>query len=178
MEDNFKIIDDLFAAIIERREDVDYKEVISKLTILANQDKQYLKYIITFYENKEFFALILAMAVIKEVGQIAVPHLIDYLGDNHKKPSDSFSSLAQFWIADNLGDFGDKKAIPILIKLLDNEKCQVRVGAIQALGKLEAVEALPKIEYIAEHDEALYGWFDDPIKDVAAQVAEKLRQHL
>jgi HEAT repeat protein len=144
---------------------------------LAKEDGQCFKYIINYYQAKDFMNRTITSDIFrKQIGQTAVPYLINFLEENYTNSPTRLFSYAQYWIAQDLGELGDKKAIPILINLLDNDVADVRGGAVQALGKLIAVEALPRIEFIAEHDESGYGWFDT-MKEIAAEVAEKLRQH-
>jgi HEAT repeat protein len=173
MDDNFKFIDELYSNCTSNLISFD-AEIFQKVVALAKENEDCLKYVINYIQDENHPKRIITTLVIREVGNAA--YLIKILQENYTNSPSRLFSYAQYLIVENLGHIGDKRAIPILIKLLDNEVSDVRGGAVQALGKLEAVEALAKIEYIAEHDDAGYGWFDT-MKEIAAEVAEKLRQH-
>jgi HEAT repeat protein len=50
------------------------------------------------------------------------------------------------WAADALGEFGDKRAVPFLIKALQDKDIEVRVNAIMALGRIGDRTAVPVLK--------------------------------
>jgi hypothetical protein len=54
--------------------------------------------------------------------------------------------------AEALGKIGDPRAIPPLIKALDDERYMVRWDAVKALGELKAGPAIPNLERVAKTD--------------------------
>jgi HEAT repeat protein len=71
-----------------------------------------------------------------------VPYLLAALTDPHHRP------LA----ADALAELGETEAITAILRLLDASDPLTRIAALQALGKLQAKEAAPRIREIAKSD--------------------------
>ncbi|MGC9781652.1 MAG: HEAT repeat domain-containing protein [Candidatus Heimdallarchaeota archaeon] len=77
---------------------------------------------------------------------IAVPVLIDLMKNDE--------SLVRWRSAQALGLIGDNKAIPVLLNALKEDKCgDVRSSTVNALGKLEALEAIPHINWTILNDD-------------------------
>lgn len=54
--------------------------------------------------------------------------------------------------ASHLGLLRDNSAVPLLLKALEDDHAYVRACAALGLGRLRAVEARPKLEYLAKED--------------------------
>jgi HEAT repeat protein len=78
----------------------------------------------------------------------AVPILIPLLHDDE----------VNYIVPWSLGEIGDQRAIPPLIKTLDNKNPSMRVLAIYALEQLHAVEALPRLRALLnDNDRSNFG---------------------
>jgi len=60
--------------------------------------------------------------------------------------------------ADALGKIGDEKAIPGLLKLLEDSESDVRSRAADALGKIGDEKAIPGLLKLVEHSESSVRW--------------------
>jgi HEAT repeat protein len=83
--------------------------------------------------------------------------------------------------ATGLAKLGDKRAIPFLLKALDNNYGSKRYFAVEALGDLEAVEALPKLAELALNDHESIAEIQggpDKVSDAAVEAIKKIRRKL
>jgi HEAT repeat protein len=74
-----------------------------------------------------------------------------------------------------LGEIGDARAIPALVAALSNTDPLARVGAIGALEKLRAVQALPEMEKLFDDPEVPHAGDQIPVGTTARKAAEAIR---
>ena len=74
--------------------------------------------------------------------------------------------------ASSLGQIGDRSAIPVLTDALSDPRSSVRLMTVEALGKLRGVEAIPRIQHVAEHDA------DPQVREEAKRVVTDLVENL
>ena len=89
----------------------------------------------------------------------ALPILIPLLNDKE----------VNYRVLGSLGEIGDKRAIPAILKALDDNDPSVRVLAIYALEKLDAKEALPRLQQLVTDNEKSH--FDRMVS--VAEAAQK-----
>jgi HEAT repeat protein len=80
-----------------------------------------------------------------------------------------------------LGKLGDKRAISYLLKALNADYASTRYFAAEALGDLEAVEALPKLAELALNDHKSIAEIQggpDKVSDAAIEAIKKIRRSL
>jgi HEAT repeat protein len=83
--------------------------------------------------------------------------------------------------AEALGNIGDRRAIPFLIEALDDRSAEVRFWGAFALGKLKAIDALPKLKRIGATDRTrVKGWWTigkearDAVKAIESALADEV----
>src|SRR5260221_1818364 len=96
----------------------------------------------------------------------AVEPLIAALRDAHPR-------VRQF-CAEALGTLGDVRAIDPLIDMLEDKSANVRGSASISLGQLGGVRALPRLEAIAQSDEAVT-WHGRSVKDIAMSAVRQIK---
>jgi hypothetical protein len=70
--------------------------------------------------------------------------------------------------ASHLGVLQEKRAVPFLIKALDDDHAYVRASAALGLGRMRAVEAREKLAYMAKED------WDQTVRSRAREALERL----
>jgi HEAT repeat protein len=71
--------------------------------------------------------------------------------------------------ASHLGLLRDNSAVPLLLKALEDDHAYVRACAALGLGRLRAVEARPKLEYLAKED------WDQTVRSRCREALDQLR---
>jgi HEAT repeat protein len=71
--------------------------------------------------------------------------------------------------ASHLGLLRDNSAVPLLLKALEDDHAYVRACAALGLGRLRAVEAKPKLEYLAKED------WDQTVRSRCREALDQLR---
>ncbi|WP_374080345.1 HEAT repeat domain-containing protein [Bdellovibrio bacteriovorus] len=81
------------------------------------------------------------------VGKGAIPRLME-AAKNDQKPR------IQKWALQALGAIGDKRAAPLLLNALDDERMTVRLHALRGLGKMKYKKGTKKISVLLLNDES------------------------
>jgi HEAT repeat protein len=71
--------------------------------------------------------------------------------------------------ASHLGLLRDNSAVPLLLKALEDDHAYVRACAALGLGRLRALEARPKLEYLAKED------WDQTVRSRCREALDQLR---
>lgn len=97
---------------------------------------------------------------LEEIGQPAVSPLLEYV--NHA------SRVQKLFIISILGDIGDGRAVETILDSLSDPDSSIRANAAEALGKLTAKDAIPRLILVLKDD-------DYSVRNHAAEALGRLR---